>query len=140
MIGVFCQINSNPNGMLGGYSICSILYIILVFGVCIVLRWIRSPYVRFRIFPKLGVCLSQLEFFPENEVIYRNRVQYVQCPNRWTINCQNKKCWAFQIINGNYCCAKRNIYSEPISNENSGKKPIKEVKWFVWWWFLVKMD
>jgi len=33
-------------------------------------------------------------------------IQEAQCRNRWTVNCLNKDCWAFQNINGYYHCKK----------------------------------
>ena len=36
----------------------------------------------------------------------RRRVQEVQCRDRWTGDCLNKDCWAFQNIDGNHYCVK----------------------------------
>jgi hypothetical protein len=68
-------------------------------------------------FPRMGGYLSQLEVSTENERVLRNRIQCVQCADRWSGNCLNKDCWAFQNINGKYCCTKlsfQNLFSMKI--------------------------
>ena len=54
-----------------------------------------------------GLILAQITNIEQPTVIFRrSRIQSVQCRDRWSGKCLNKDCWAFQNINGNYCCAK----------------------------------
>ena len=54
-----------------------------------------------------GLILAQITNIEQPDVIFlRPCIQSVQCRDRWSGKCLNKDCWAFQNINGNYCCAK----------------------------------